>query len=284
MESDATSARKSFRWALGASLLLHAAVLFIGYSPHRAGSLFGVNPQGKAQGQPPRLLATLIGPNQRPAPAAQSHPKAAVERTPSKPARHRRRTPQPKLSVPAPRQWTEAERNEMNQFLNGLAAKPRPATGPDLAQRALAMARQLGRTPLDQGTDETAGTLVGNGKAIEPLSWEMYFDAFLRKLNHSAAFVPRPRDEVGGDHKALVAIALNADGSLKDYRVLRSADQRAEIDYVKQVLERAAPFSAFPPDIRRATASLTILMCIYPPHEGWGGGFSRSFGGQDCRD
>lgn len=79
-------------------------------------------------------------------------------------------------------------------------------------------------------------------------------------------------------------IALNADGSLKDYRVLRSADQQAEIAYVKRVLDRAAPFSAFPPDIRRATDSLTILMCIYPPHDGEGGGFSRSFGGEDCRD
>jgi hypothetical protein len=281
MESDPASARKSFRWALGASLLLHAAVLFIGYAPSRPSSRFGVNLQGNAEGSPPRLIASLVGPTRRP--SAPSRPEAAVDSARHKPAPHRQRTPPPELSIPPARQWSQAERDEMNRFLNGLAAKPRPATGLDLAQRALAMASQIGRTPQDQGEDKPAGTLVGDGKAIEPLSWEMYFDAFLRKLNHSAAFVPRPAGVEGG-HRALVLIALNADGSLKDYRVLRAADQQSEIGYVKRVLERAAPFSAFPPDIRKATDSLTITMCIYPPHDGWGGGFSRSFGGQDCGD
>jgi hypothetical protein len=282
MESDPASARKSFRWALGASLLLHAAVLFIGYAPSRPSSRFGINPQGSAKGEPPRLFATIVGPTRKPAATAPSSPKTVASAR-KKPGPRRQARSQPKLVIPPERQWTEAERDEMNRFLNGLTAKPRPATGLDLAQRALAMAHEIGRTPQDQGDAQTAGTLVGNGKAIEPLSWEMYFDAFLRKLNHSAAFVPRPTDMRGG-HRALVRIALSADGSLKDYRVLRAADQEAEIDYVKRVLDRAAPFAAFPPDIRRATDSLAILMCIYPPHDGEGGGFSRSFGGQDCND
>jgi hypothetical protein len=118
---------------------------------------------------------------------------------------------------------------------------------------------------------------------VEPFSLEMYFDAFVRKLNRSAAFV-KNEQRTRGLRKALVRIALNADGSLKSYRVLRSGDQVAEIAYIKSVVDRAAPFSAFPPDIRKTTDSLSILMCIYPAHDGEGGGFSRSFGGQDCRD
>jgi len=150
-----------------------------------------------------------------------------------------------------------------------------------LAQKSLAMARQMGRAA-QQGEDEGVGRAEVNGKFIEPLSLEMYFDAFIRKLNRSAAFVkndPRPP----GTRKALVEIALNADGSLKSYRILRSGDQAAEIAYIKSVVDRAAPFSAFPPDIRKATASLSILMCIYPPHRDGSVGFSRSFGDQDCQ-
>ena len=82
----------------------------------------------------------------------------------------------------------------------------------------------------------------------------------------------------------MVEITLSADGALKSYRVLRSSDQAAEIAYIKSVVERASPFSAFPPDIRQATDSFSINMCIRPAHDGIGGGFSRSYGDQDCKD
>ena len=53
---------------------------------------------------------------------------------------------------------------------------------------------------------------------------------------------------------------------------------------IKRVVEQASPFSAFPPDIRSAADSLTILLCIFPSHGGQGSGFMRSFGDQDCKD
>ena len=172
----------------------------------------------------------------------------------------------------------------MDQFLNELAVEARPKTGYELAQRALAQARQMGRAQ-DDGADEPAGTPKRNGQAIEPFSWERYFDAFVRKLNRSAAFVERaPASREGrATRKALVRISLNADGSLKSYRVLRAADRDAELDYIRRVVEQAAPFSAFPPDIRSATDTLSILLCVYPPHEGRGSGFARSFGDDDCK-
>jgi protein TonB len=147
------------------------------------------------------------------------------------------------------------------------------------------MPRQMGRRAQDDGEEEPAGTPTRNGQAIEPFSWERYFDAFVRKLNRSAAFVARaPGSREGrATRKALVRISLNADGSLKSYRVLRAADRDAELDYIRRVVEQAAPFSAFPPDIRSATDSLTILLCVFPPGEGAGSGFARSFGGEDCR-
>jgi hypothetical protein len=173
----------------------------------------------------------------------------------------------------------------MDQFLNELALESRPKTGYELAQKALAQARQVERRAQDDGEAEPAGKPTSNGRTIEPFSWEMYFDAFVRKLNRSAAFVKREPGsrETRAIRKALVRISLNADGSLKSYRVLRAADRDAELDYIRRVVEQASPFSAFPPDIRDATDSLTILLCIFPPREGEGGGFARSFGEQDCK-
>lgn len=173
----------------------------------------------------------------------------------------------------------------MDRFLNELAVESRPKTGHELSQKALAQAREVGRRPQDDGEEAPAGMPTSNGRSIEPFSWEMYFDAFVRKLNRSAAFVQREPGsrESRATGKALVRISLNADGSLKSYRVLRAADREMELDYVKRVVEQASPFSAFPPDIRSATDSLTILLCIFPPREGEGGGFARSFGDQDCK-
>ncbi len=166
----------------------------------------------------------------------------------------------------------------MEKFLNEQPAPAQPASGGELSQRALAMARQLGRA----APEETAAPPAKSSN-VDPFSLEMYFDAFVRKMNRSAAFVKNdPRSH--GSRKAQVEIVLNPDGSLKSYRIVRSADQQAEIAYIKSVIDRAAPFSAFPPDIRSGHDELTISMCIMPARGGEGGGFSRSFGGQDCRD
>ncbi len=168
----------------------------------------------------------------------------------------------------------------MDNFLKELASPAQPPANAELAQRARTMARQ-GEQQDDDGVpaDRSAAAV----KTVDPFSLEMYFDAFVRKLNRSAAFVkndPRAR----GSRKALVEISLNKDGTLRSYRVLRSGDQEAEIAYIKSVVDRAAPFSAFPPDISSGREVMSVLMCIYPARAGGGSGFSRSFGAQDCRD
>ncbi|HUW36825.1 MAG TPA: hypothetical protein VMV91_05785 [Rhodocyclaceae bacterium] len=282
MESRNAHARRSLRLAFAVSLLLHAAVLFIGFSRPAPTS----GPEGAAGTARSRLLVTLVrpatpAPRLPPsAPRRAATPVIALGKRAGSPAQ---RTEQPKLSAPAGAwsapSWSGAERADMDKFLDGLGTQP-PAS---LSQRALAMARQLGRTPQDEGGDEAPGQTRAEGKAVEPLSVELYFDAFIGKLNRSAAFV-RNAPTARGFHKALVQITLNADGSLQRYRVLRAADQEAEIAYIKRVLDRASPFSAFPPDIRKARDTLSILMCIYPAQAGRYGGFSRSFDPQQCRD
>ena len=288
MESHNLQAGEIFWFALVTSLLLHVIVLFVGFSSSAVLTKSGIVPDDSNTLTQPRLIATLA----RPALSIQPKPTPSLAATPvpapRKSAGTVKKSPPPKkLSAPtgiwANRTWSNAERADMNKFLDELGAQAKPASGQELSKNALAMARQMGRSMDEDGADSESKPATGNGKVIEPYSLAMYFDAFIRKLNRSAAFVKNEK-RASGSHKALVEIALNADGSLKSYRVLRSGDQAAEIAYIKSVVERASPFSAFPPDIRRAVDSLSINMCIRPADDGIGGGFSRSYGDQDCRD
>lgn len=289
MEPRNVHARKPIQLAIAISLLLHAAVLFINFSSPSPISGPAANSDHLTGATRPRLLVTIVKPAKQ---AAKIMPPQRHETTQVNPIRKQAGAPKKqverrKLSAPggawATRQWTDAERADMDKFLNGLSTAPKAPAGRELSQRALAMARQMEQNQQQGAEDEASDLPAAGGKVIEPFSLEMYFDAFIRKLNRSAAFV---KNDPGarGTRKALVQITLNPDGTLKSYRVLRSADQAVQIAYIKSVLDRASPFSAFPPDIRNARDSLSILMCIFPANEGEGSGFLRSFGGQDCKD
>lgn len=169
----------------------------------------------------------------------------------------------------------------MNRFLDELDTQAK--AGPDLAQRALAMARDMGRQPVrpDDGKDEILERLP-NSPPVDPFSLEMYLDALVKKLNRSADFV-RHDPHSQGVKTATVRIRLNPDGSLRSFDVLNAADQQLEIQFIRSVVQRAVPFSPFPPDILRSAQSLTMMICIRPANSMDGGfGFSRLPGGRGC--
>ena len=292
LESPYLQVRKSFLLAMGFSLLLHAVVLFVGYSSSNFLPRSGADAENQEMPPQRRLIATLArSPVTPPRPSGVQV--STPEPKPPEPASKRRLSPNKKaptksLSAPAyslaNRKWSKAEQADMKSFLDELAIDTRPPpSGQTLSAKALATARQMGRSALEDGVDRESKPASGKGKPIDRYSLEMYWDAFLRKLNRSAAFVENER-RVRGQRKALVEISLNSDGSLKDYRVLYAADQAAEVAYIKRVVERASPFAAFPPDIRKERDSMSIRMCVYPAREGEGGGFSRSWGSQGCGD
>ena len=292
LESPYLQVRKSFLLAMALSLLLHAVVLFVGYSSSNFLPPSGADAERQEMPPQRRLIATLArSPASPPRPSSVDASRPVPK--PSAPSSKRRLSPNKSastkhLSVPADplanRKWSTAERADMRGFLSELAAEAKPPpSGQTLPAKALAMARQMGRSTVEDGVDRESKPASGKGKPVDRYSLEMYWDGFLRKLNRSAAFVENER-RARGQRKALVEISLNSDGSLKDYRVLYAADQGAEIAYIKRVVERATPFSAFPPDIRKERDSMSIRMCVYPAGEGEGGGFSRSWGSQGCRD
>ena len=261
--------------ALAASLAFHLALLFIKISTPEMGA-----PHAKNRGSS-RLDVTLSQPaiaaRLTPPPTPQTQP---AKPTPKQPVAHVQR-PAP-ISEPT-KTWTPAEKAQMNQFLKELSAPPKPPSGAELAQKALAMARSMTSEEDSEAAQKTTPQIIG--AKVEPFSLELYLDALFRKMNRTAAML-RNEHGANGLHVATVQIVLNPDGSVKSFRALQAADQQAEIAYIKAVVEQAAPFPAFPPDIRRATDAFSIQMCILPNRFAEGGGpmFSRMSKGQSCRE
>lgn len=259
-----TPATRALRGALLLSLLLHAALLLV--------------PRHEPASRPsaPRLEASLGPPARAVEPAPPPRAASAKAARPRYMTAEKSRGP----AVAASPQWSAAERAEMNRFLDELAGQARATPGPTLAQRSLAMAREQGRQIAQQ---DEAGTATlerrPNGPPVDPFSLEAYLDGLVRRLNRSAGFVRNdPRSK--GVRSAAVQFRLNPDGSLKSFVVLNAGDQAEEIAFVKSVIERAVPFSPFPPDIDKAARSLGVIICI-EPGSGSGFGFSRT-SGRNC--
>lgn len=292
-------ADRRFAVALALSLCLHGALLLLRPLPPAEQPL-------SLGDEPSDRLNVTLAPRAAPRAAPQPPPPtASAEPAPPTPAPSRklpRANPPPSRKFTAPaaperpvvEQPTPAEvqarREAVTKFYEEIRPAPAPASGARLSQQALAMARELARGGADESEDARREAplrtprAARNEEGASPLSMELYFEAFVQKLNRSAAFVPNDRRERGAD-VAVVQVQLNSDGTLRRYRILSAADQQSEIDYVRRVVERAAPFAAFPPDIRRNKESLSFEICILPARaSATGGGFSRTFGGRNCHD
>ena len=281
--------------ALALSLVFHLALLLLDLAPPEAPARSTtlqarLAPRPVAPPQDTRPPAVRpAAPKPRPAEARPRKPAPAGPRilTARKPSDRQLTAPH---STPT---WSVAQKQEMNDFLDELEHEARtrpvkPQAQPDLAERALAMAREAGRQAQREGSrspqHDPAMLIerIPGSPPPDPFSLDFYLDSLLKKLNRSAAFVksdPRSR----GVQAAAIEVRINPDGSLKSFTVTRSGDQQAEIAFVKSVVERAVPFAAFPPDIVRSARSLGLMICIQPTGSGNGGfGFTRRPEGSGC--
>jgi len=262
-------ARHATLFAFAASLLIHALILFIPRQEPEASP-------------PPRLEARL-----RKAPTVETATPSDARSKPAKikPAKPRLLTTNKpsKTTVASARQWTPAEKTDMNRFLDELEHTAKAAPTPSLAQRSMAMARE---EAWKQAREESAGSamldLRPNAAPPDPFSLELYLEGLLRRLNKSASFVKNdPRAK--GVRPASVEFKINPDGTMKAFKIVNAGDQVDEIAFVKAVVERSIPFSPFPADLDRAARSLTMRICIQPAGAGEGGfGFTRASGSRGC--
>lgn len=267
--------RRALAVAVAVSLAIHGLLLFVNNQPpaRQGGSL-------------PRLEASLA---RQPAPAKIAAPKPpeAPQKQPQKPNKQQAR---PRvIAIPKAARstakttpnWSVAEKAEMADFLNELASEAKANPAPTLAQRSLAMARNDARQMAQREKSELLSVeRRPNSPDPDPFSLELYFEGLLKNLNRSSAYVKNdPRSK--GVRAAAVQFRVNPDGSLKSFVVLNAADQSEEIAFIKAVVERAAPFSPFPPDLNRSAKSMAVRICILPSRGG-GFGFSKAGDGQGC--
>lgn len=260
-----------FQWAILASLLFHALILSLDVA--RAPGVAG-EPAARAGS---RIEARLRTPPPRP---PQSAPKTPP---PARSPRVLALAPKPTQAPEPEKTWTRAERDEMSRFMEELAAENAPVAGRELARRALAMARTMTVPPLDPEEDARAVLQRLAAARVSPFTLDMYFDAVFRKMNRSAEMIGR-RQRGHGTKAAAVRVVVNADGTLKSFRILYAADQQAEIDFIEAVVRQASPFPVFPADIRSATDTIVLNICIRPGMQGDSGGglFSRMGEGERC--
>lgn len=268
---------KSLWIAFAISLLLHAIALFfhLNLLPRTLSSLLRTAPPSRLEAQLARPHAERGIEPQIPAPAQRKKTQKTPTTRPQNQAAH---------GLWATRKWSPAERTEMDTFLGGLSREAKGKSGRELAQQALAQARKSGEA-YEQEHGDTGAALrssTAQGKPIERISIDLYFDAFIRKMNQSARFVKRPVAP-GGYGTALVELVIGTEGAVTSFRILRAANQQAEIEYVQTVVARASPFAALPSDFHAVTRGLAIQLCV-TSQPGAGGGFSRSFSSQDCED
>lgn len=267
--------RRALAVAVVVSLAIHGLLLFVNNQPP------------PKQGSPlPRIEANLArqpAPVKTPAPKPSEPPKKQAKKPDKQQARPRVMAI-PKTSRSTAKttpNWTVAQKAEMNDFLNELAAEAKANPAPTLAQRSLAMARDDARQIAQREKSELLSLeRRPNSPEPDPFSLELYFEGLLKNLNRSSAYVKNdPRSK--GVRPAAVQFRVNPDGTLKSFVVLNAADQGEEIAFIKAVVERAAPFSPFPPDLNRSAKSMAVRICIMPSRSG-GFGFSKAGDGQGC--
>ena len=148
-------------------MLFHALILSLDVARAPGG--------GRASGQ----AGSRIRPGcARPAAPAAIRTEDAASRT--VPARAGALAPEAHAGAGARKTWTRAERDEMNRFMEELAAENAPGRRPRAGRRALAMARTMTAPPLDPEEDARAVQRLAAAR-VSPFTLDMYFDAVFRK-------------------------------------------------------------------------------------------------------
>ena len=255
------------------SLLVHVIVLM----------LPAAQPQAN---KPPQRLNVRMAPK-----ANQSNQQAAAPATIVSPLpghttpRLRKPTPapsKPALSSPVPAavaveqpKYTQAERDDINNFLQSLGPTPKGQADAQasLSKRSLAMAQDIGRELAHQHDDDGQVTVerIPNSPPVDRFSLEAYLDSLMNRLNRNARLMKH--SSYGGRGTAALQVRINPDGTVKSLEVFNESDQKEQVEFVKRLLERSAPYSPFPAAMSVSAKSLAIIICIKPGSNGEG--FSR---------
>jgi protein TonB len=135
---------------------------------------------------------------------------------------------------------------------------PPSATGFDLAQNALAIARLEGQ--IDKAIDEYNKRPRKKfiGARAEEYRFAQYIEDWRQKIERIGTlnYPEAARGKVYGS--LLLSISVRADGSVDRLEVLRSSGYPVLDDAARRIVQMASPFAPFPQDIRRDTDVIEI--------------------------
>ena len=250
--------------ALGASLLFHAVLLSLHFKFPEASRAF----QDKA------LDIILVNSKSARKPTnAQALAQANLDGGGNTEQNRRARTPLP----PSARQQSGSELEQAQKRVQALEAQQQhllalarrketarlqadkeaqPETAPslsgrDLATRALEMARLEGE--IDRQTDEynKRPRVKNMGTRAEGVSYAQYSEDWRIKVERVGT-LNYPEAAKGKLYGSLIlSVRIKSDGSIDRVEINRSSGHKILDDAARRIVQMAAPFGAFTPDIRR---------------------------------
>ena len=264
--------RRNLTLALGASLLIHAVLLAVRFTPpdfidkarERALDVILVNSKSKSR---PNKAQAKAQTNLDGGGNTEDDRRATTPLPPSERTREGNELVETRRRVAE----LEAQQQMMMTRLKSERAvtadkpqdKPTPQTAPnisgvDLATSAMAIARL--EAQIDKQTSEynQRPKVKHLGSRVEEYRFAQYVEDWRQKIERIGN-LNYPAAAKGRLYGSLVLIVIiKANGDLEHVEVSRSSGQRLLDDAARRIVQMAAPFPAFPESIRRDTDVLEI--------------------------
>ena len=267
------TARRNLTLALGASLLLHAVLLTIHFTPpdfidkarERALDVILVNSKSKSRPDKAQARAQT---------SLDGGGNAEEDRRAKTPLPPSPNTKEGRELIEAQRRVAELEAQQRQQMLTqlksektlgadrtrkDLAPAPEPVrSGTDLASSALAIARIEGQISRQMEEYNQRPRKKFIGARVEEYRFAQYVEDWRQKIERIGN-LNYPDAAKGRLYGSLVlTVVIKANGDLEHVEVNRSSGQSLLDDAARRIVQMSAPYAAFPEAIRRDTDVLEI--------------------------
>ncbi len=262
-----------FSYTLGISIVIHAVLLAIKFQP------FDLQ---KMLDRGPPLEVALVNAKSPTKPTkadilAQTH----LDGGGNTDANRRAKTPLPVLPKDSPNaeltvatQKVETLEKETKELMTRLASTPTPQAMPkptevsdpkdlptatELMQRTLEAMRLEAQIAKDMDAYQKRPKRRFVGARAEEYRFARYVEDWRLKVERVGNLnYPEAARQLKLYGNLLITVSIRADGSVETVEVNRSSGQRVLDAAAVKIVQMAAPFAAFPPDIRRDTDILHI--------------------------
>ena len=264
--------RRNLTLALGASLLLHAVLLAIRFTPpdfmdkarEQALEVILVNSKSKARPDKAQAKAQTNldggGNTDEDRRAKTPLPPSANTREGDRLMEAKRRVAD--LEAQAQQQMTrlKGERSVSidKSKVNPVEAPEPNVSGADLASSALAIARLEGQIARQMEEYNKRPRKQFIGARTEEYRFAQYVEDWRQKIERIGN-LNYPDAAKGRLYGSLtLSVVIKANGDLKQVEVIRSSGQALLDDAARRIVRMAAPYAPFPPNIQRDTDELDI--------------------------